>query len=396
MNEWTIRSLTASHPDARRDYQSIAGESLHYYDDAIWDTYIQRVGAENIRCIWRNGKFAGGLAFYRTAQWYGQRQIGCAGFSGVGIDPAARGSGACRELLQQVLIELHQEKMPMASLYASTQRLYRRVGFEHSGYHFDYSLPMSSLAAEPNTRSLPVSRQRDPSIDLLARMTEPRNRRTQGNLERTPGMWERILRPVIGTTSTYIIGDDPEGFITLLHGQRSAGHPQPLVAIDWVANTPCALQRMIALIVDHRSMCDRFQWSGGPQDPILLLADEQRLEIKQSLHTLNRIVCLPQALEQRGYPRQVAGRLQFYLEDELLPENTGYWTLEVDSGVGRVSRGGDGLIRTKIREFVPLFTSLFSCRQLSQLGKVECSDSEQIALADQIFSGAAPWTCEIF
>lgn len=395
MTTWNVTPLG----DALDLYASIAGESLEYYDPEVWRTYVDRLGAENIRCVWDDQQMAGGVAFYRCGQWYGGNAVACAGVSGVAIEPSYRGSGACKHLLIETLRELHEERMPMASLYASTQHLYRSVGFEHSGLRMQFSLSMHALAIKDSDRELAVDRYVDPPIDVLDALANVRGARSNGNLKRTPGLWERIVSPVGGdTTSTYLIGgaENPQGFVVLVHGKRQNGHPQPLVATDWVANTPVALSRLIALVRDHRSMCDCFQWSGGPQDSIIFSAAEESLEVLNQLHTLNRIVHVPAALEARGYPTNVEGELHFEIEDKLLPGNAGRWILRIGDGKGSVSSGGNGTLRTTVRSLVPLYCGMFSCSQLVQLGRVESGSEAEQLLADQAFAGPSPWTSEIF
>lgn len=399
MSAWRFSDL-GEHSEA---YSCIVGESLHYYDFRIWETYIRRVRPENFRLVWDGQQLVGGLAFYRCGQWYGGRSVPCAGVSGVGIDPAYRGSGACKALLIETLRELARERLPMASLYASTQRLYRSVGFEQSGTRIQYSVPMSaldsSLRGDKKLRNYPVTRVRNPDPHLLDKVTNSRGQRGNGCLKRTPGLWERIIEPIGGdSTTTYLLGDPaaPEGFITLMLRKRSTGHPAPLVASDWVAETPSALKRMLLLIQDHRSMCDPFVWHGGPQDPILLSASEQACEMKEPLWTLNRIVTLPTAFEQRGYPKGLSTELHFGIRDDFIPENSGSWTVRIEDGRGQVTQGGPGSIKCTIDALVPLYTSMFGCSQLASMGRIHCEDPAQVAAADLAFSGPAPWTAETF
>ena len=420
MKHWKVAPLV----EPFDDYLSLAGESLHFFEKSVWTKYVKRIGAENLRGVFdENGKLAGGLAFYRMGQWYGGNNVHCAGLSGVAIDPAERGSGACRTLLQAWLKELYDEGYPIASLYASTQHLYRSVGFEHSGHRLDYSLPMASLLPNKVSAKLPVTRIASPMnsspgdgsdlsstdfdgqrhIELLAKISGPRNTSNNGVLERTDGLWERVIEPIGRTTSTYIIGamDQPEGYLILHHNSRSGGHPHPLSASDWVANTPEAMQQMIRLILSHRSMCDTFNWTGGPQDPLLLMAEEERVIPQAQIRTLNRIVDIKKALESRGYPIGIHGKLTFQIEDSLLTNNAGVWELDVSAGKARVqkiedSKGSESNLRLNIQALVPLYTSLMTCTQLVDLDQIGCSDSKLIGLADLVFSGPAPWTCEMF
>ncbi|MFN3190227.1 MAG: enhanced intracellular survival protein Eis [Aureliella sp.] len=403
MTTWNFTGLG----DNASAYSSIAGESLHFYNDEVWQTYIRRVGPDNFRLAWSGDKLAGGLAFYRCGQWYGGNSIPTAAVSGVGIEPAFRGAGACKALLIQTLRELADEGVPMASLFASTQRLYRSVGFEQSGVRIEYSMPMASLAmGQERTRAcreLQVTRELEPKLEPLTQLSDARGRITNGNLERTTGLWERIKTPIGGGKScTYFFGNpsNPEGYITLWMRDRSSGHPAPLIASDWVAITPAALDRMIALITDHNSMCDRFEWSGGVGDPLLFRAAEQRFDVGGQLMTLNRILDVKAALETRGYPPSFEGELHLDISDPIIKKNSGKWILRVQDGCGSVEPGGNGFLRASIDALVPMFTSYRSATQLHQLGKIEVGPADNtdapLSMADLAFSGPAPWTSEIF
>lgn len=381
--------------DQIEEYISIAGESLLSDERDLWQLYLDRIGIENFRTVQQSGKLVGGLAFYRMGQWFGGHELSTAGFSGVAVSPSDRGSNACRTMLERVLAELNAEAMPLASLYASTQSLYRKVGFEHAGGRWQYSLPMSSLTHR--SRDLPVHRFKSPSIEALEHVAKIRGENGNGQLRRSNGLWERVLQPYDGSTATYLIGDaeKPDGYAVFKSGTRASGVPQPLVSMDMAANTKTALERLMTLVYDHRSMNGSFQWCGGPNDPFLLFAKEQWLDVKAYMRWMLRIVNLPAALIGRGYP-PVAGELHLEVDDPLLPSNSGRWVLEVKGGSANLQRGGNGHLRINIQNLAPLYSSLYSASELARLGKIEFDDDQQLRLADMLFAGPQPWTVDLF
>jgi predicted acetyltransferase len=212
-------------------------------------------------------------------------------------------------------------------------------------------------------------------------------------------LWQRLLDPYDGRGSiTYLIGneDAPDGFAIFRPGTRDAGVPQALQSTDVAANTPAALQRLLTLIRDHRSMCDTFEWYGAPNDPLHFLADEQFLQIKHFMRWMLRIVSVEKALEQRGYPKDVQAQLHFEIEDPILNENTGRWLLNINQGTASVEPGGEGHLRINIQALAPLFSSFYSAEELVTCGAIESSNNDQIQLATRVFSGPAPWLPEIF
>jgi predicted acetyltransferase len=379
------------------DYASIAGESLLCTGPGLWETYVDRVGRGNLRGVYDGARLAGGMAFYRTAQWFGGKEIPCAGISGVAINAADRGSGACATLMRGVLGELHREGIPLASLYASTQYLYRTFGFEHAGTQTQYEIPISSIHS--SDRTVPIHRFDSPPIDRLHEVSLTRAIRGNGHLSRTHGLWQRQIDPAGGNgTVTYLIGDAdaPEGFVILRTATRDGGVPQPLVSTDLVANTPASMHRLLTLIRDHRSMCDSFQWYGAPQDPLIFLADEQWVTVKSCMRWMLRIIDLPAAIERRGYDRSASGTLDLEIEDELQPENAGRWRVVIDSGTANIRRGGSGSLRMDIRALAPLYSSFYTADQLVRLGVIWSGDDGQLSLATRAFGGEPPWLTEVF
>lgn len=378
-------------------YKSIAAESLMAPDPDAWRLYVDRIGLENLRGVFDGARLVGGLAFYRMGIWFGGNAIPCAGVSGVAISPVDRGSGACGFLIRQLLRELREEKMPLASLYASTQYLYRKYGFEHAGTQTQYSIPLESLRAV--NRELDIHRFDDPPLTSLNFVANARASVSNGNLGRTPGLWQRLLNPYDGRGSTtYLMGDvdKPEGFAILRPGTRDAGHPQPLVSTDVAANTPEALHRLISLVHDHRSMCDSFHWFGPPNDPIHFLAQEQHLSVKQFMRWMLRIIDLKSAFERRGYDSSVAGELHLQVTDPLLPENEGCWVVRVADGRASVERGGRGSLSIDVRALASLYASFYSATELVRLGAMESKESDQVVLADRMFAGPSSWVPELY
>lgn len=385
-------------------YLSIIGESLMNYGDEVWTTYLDRVGRENTRSIRRGGQCVGGLTFFRMGHWFGGRSIPTAGISGVGISPTGRGSGTCRYLLESVMREVHDEGFPLASLYASTQTLYRKIGFEQAGTQILYSLPMQSIASG-HDRSCPVERFTSPSIKTLARVADRRAAKGNGQLDRTDGMWQKLLVPNDRlATKTYLFGDvaDPEGYVILKANNPANGVPQPLIATDMAVTSRRAMERLLALIRDHRSIFGSFQWYGAPNDPLLLAADEYRSVVVDQMRWMERILSVPAALSQRGYPLGIEATLDLQIEDDLFPDNRGNWRVRIENGTGTVESGGAGSLKMDIRTLAPLFTSYLTATELAEQGRIEAAATDQLdaadqlARADRVFAGPSPWMPEVF
>lgn len=384
--------------DDEEAYLSIVSESLVNYGKEIWATYLDRIGRENARSIRRDGQCVGGLTFYRMGHWFGGRSIPTAGISGVGISPADRGSGTCRHLLESVMHEVYDQGFSLASLYASTQTLYRQIGFEQAGTQTLYSLPMQSIASG-HDRSCPVERYANPSIEPLAKVADRRAIKGNGQLDRSDGLWQRLFVPNDRLpTKTYLFGDlaDPEGYVILKANNPIKGFPQSLIATDVAVTSTRALGRLLALIRDHRSIFNSFQWYGAPNDPLIFAADEHRSVVVDQSRWMERIVNVPAALSQRGYPPGIQTTLNLQIEDDLFRSNAGKWQVRIADGRARAEAGGDGALRMNVRALAPLFTSYCSATELAEFGWLESTNADQVAAADQAFAGPPPWMPELF
>jgi predicted acetyltransferase len=298
-------------------------------------------------------------------------------------------------LMRAALEELHESGTALSSLFASTQRLYRRVGYEQAGNRYYHELPLSAIGGLD--RSLPmVSVGVDESrpFEALARR---RARITNGNLERSAGLWQRILSFPDQIVYGYLIGDvaDPEGYLVYYQqsGQPGSYH---LCVRDMFALTGAAARSLWAFLRDHRSVAESVSWFGPASEPLLNLTEECRVQRSRPDHRwLLRIVDVRRALEGRGYPEDAAGELHFEVHDELLPANHGRFVLSVSEGRGEVHPGGRGDLRADVQGLAPLYSSLFTPAILRMTGQL-AADERSLALASRLFAGPEPWMAEMF
>ncbi|BDM80943.1 GNAT family N-acetyltransferase [Acaryochloris marina] len=357
-----------------------------------WQTFSHQLGQENLRVICQGDAVLGGLGIYPMGQWFGGQRIPMHGIAGVGIAPEYRGAGVARFLMAETVKTLHQQGVPLATLYASTSQLYRSVGFEQAGTYCCYHLPTQSLTIKD--RSLPVTAMDPSDLVILTELYQQRAQQTNGNLDRHPAIWEQMLEddtPIY----TYLIGEQahPEGYVIFAH-QVDAGCYN-INIYDWVWLTPAAGQRLWTFFADHRSLAKDIQWYGAPVDPLQLFLAEQTYQVKQTERWLLRIVDLPRALTLRGYPPTLEAELHLQVDDQLVPANSGQFVLQVSQGQGQVRTGGQGDLKLNIRGLAPLYSRLLTAQELNLLGVVEGS-REVLALATTLFSGPQPWLSDHF
>lgn len=357
-----------------------------------WQHSVEILGWENLRIIQRANQVLGGLAIYPMGQWFGGQPVPTGGVAAVGVAAEHRGSGVAAELMRQLLKELQAKDIPLSTLYASTQRFYRKVGYEPAGNACRFTVPTHSLIPGDRLLICPVAPTRQ---DIFHGLYRQQAVATNGNLERHPAIWKRVLEPVDQVVYAYLIGDEnqPEGYVVFNQQPTASGYN--LQIRDLVLLTPAAGRALWTFFANQRSLANNVLWSGPAVDPLLAFLSEQTYQVTHLERWLLRIVNVHQALELRGYPAPLETELHLAIQDDLLPGNHGRFILELAKGRGVVRKGGRGEVQLHVRGLTPLYTGLFTPHQLQAIGLLE-APSAALAAASQIFAGPEPWMLDHF
>ena len=128
----------------------------------------------------------------------------------------------------------------------------------------------------------------------------------------------------------------------------------------------------------------------------MLLMPEQRLSVRGQVRWMLRIVDAPAAIAVRGYSPDMEIEVPFSVEDAILPDNAGAWTLRVGGGKGHLEPGGEDGPRFGIGALSSLYTGWASTATLSRAGLLEGGSPAQRRSLDAAFAGQTPWMMEEF
>lgn len=372
---------------------TILGQCFGDPSPTAWEVYVKLVGLENFRIIQQGGKIAGGLAILSVGQWYGS-VVPTAAIASVGIAPEYRGSGVAAQLMTNTLRELYTNGVPLSVLYAATQRLYRKVGYEQAGSFCRWEIAADSI--QISDRTLPIQLVNPANHEVFHKLYQQNAKVANGHLERNECLWQLAIEPPKDQVIyAYLIGEEaqPEGYVIFVQHQEN--NQSKIIIKDWVVLTEAAGRRLWTFLADHRSQIDKIQWRSSIVDPLSLLLPEQTAKIINSDRWMLRVVDVVKALEKRGYPPQVDAQLNLEIKDDLIAENNGQFMLNVSGGRGEVVKGGTGELQLDIRALSPLYTGLFTAQQLQQFGQIKAT-SQAIFVAMQLFTGAQPWMSDKF
>lgn len=292
-------------------------------------------------------------------QFFGGRSVSTMGVAGVGIAPEARGRGAGSAMMTAMLREAKAQSFALSTLYAATLSLYRKVGYERAGAHYDMSFdPRTDVGVLRAPKDTRVHEVKSLDGDLRALYTSVA-RRAPGHLDRGPYIWSGIVNPRGKEAKIFAITHDerPEGYVVVAH-TRSDG-PTTVTVTDLVATTRRAALTILRLLVEYRSLATSVKWSGSPDDLIATQLPECHVQTSLPDSWMLRVVDVERALSQRGYPKLDA-ELWFELEDSSLPENSGEYRLCLREGAPTVTRERAPQTARRVRLNERGLASLFS------------------------------------
>lgn len=360
--------------------------------------YLRTTGREHLRVLRQDGAPAACLATIPMGQYFGGRSIPMTGIAAVAVAPEARGSGLALHLMRAALRELHAAGVPLSGLYASTQTLYRQVGFEQAGHCFRIRLPLARLGIRD--RSMHLRRAEPADEPAIRACYADMASRFDGPLDRGPYVWNRLRAWRDTTFEGWLVSHDAsgpiEGYIFLAQTRKDSGK-YDLTLSDLAFTTPRAGRRLLGFLADFATMGDdAVIQQAGPVHPILTLLPAQTFTVERREYSMTRVVRPLDALQARGYPAAARAAASFTLEDPTLPENSGFYTITIDSGRAAVTRDASGAgITLTPNALAALLTGFYSARQ-AELAGLLAGSADDIAALNAIFPGSCPWMADFF
>lgn len=354
----------------------------------------------------------GMLATWRAAQWFGGRPVSAAPVAFVAVDPAARGAGCADRLLRRMLAEWREQEIAVAVLYPSVARPYQKIGFARAGVARKVSCAPACFGApgdQTGGKPPPIVRLTDgplspADVDGLAAVRREELRRVNGGMERDEILWTLALRPNgDDDVDVYVVPslvpgpmpgpNDWEGYIAL-----TPVNDGKLTVVDACLPTGRAAKAAMGLLANFRSAADRIEWSAGPDDLMFHMLDENAHSIDSEDEWMLRIVNVPAALSQRGYPPHLDAQVVLYIDDDVLPGNRGAWRLTVKDGKGKAVAAKDNSdydVRLSVSALASLFSGYLGAETLRRMGRIEI-DMMQTNYLNSIFSAPYPHMTEQF
>lgn len=355
---------------------------------------------EDIRCVYEGDRVVATASEYHLRQWFAGCDLPMAGIFAVGTLPERRATGLAGAAVEQILREARERGVPVSALYPAVLRPYRKLGYELAGTFTRHRLPLDAI---PPVSSGDDVEELDPQGDLesLKQCFHRSVRGGTGTIEPDDAWWTRTILNAPSDKlwrAVVVRGEDGsvDGFAVFLYAD-APGHLDVDFGLDrtaFAATTDRAARALLGYFRGYRGIGQWVEWAGPPNDPIVLLIPEQKVDTSFSYRWILRSLDVEVALEERGYP-PIDAEAVFAVEDPMFPENAGPWSLRVTGGKASVERVETAVARPiPIGALSSMFTGYLRPADAVRLGYLDADDAAVPALA-RSFDGPDPW-CPFF
>ena len=383
------------HPDDRERVRHVARVSFGL-DPRVVDKWIDRGGIDAWRVAVEDGHVTGMALRIPMGMWFHGRSVSNLGIAGVAMDPVYRGRGATATLMRDILREARDAGVALSTLYPSTRELYRAVGYELAGDHFEVAVRLDALPARSAGGDIaPWTADDRPAVRALQRGFA---RMQHGWLDRGAYIWARVEAPLMKPAEGYVIRHEGriEGYVFLQVPQEGGFYD--VSVSDWCVSTPRAADELTAFFARFRSFGDHVRYGGAPADVLTARLPARRCNVRLKEPFMLRIVDPLRAFIDRGYdPSVTAGLSIAVTADESLPENVACYRITVRDGQAEVVKrpGRSADVQCDIRGLAALYAGYLSARQLAVLGWVRGNDTG-LRTAESVFGTRRPCLPEMF
>lgn len=333
-------------------------------------------------------------------QWFGGRAVPCSGIAAVAVLPEHRGQGLARKLLSEMLARRREDGDAISALYPANSQLYRSLGYEYGGLRPQFSAPVGEF---PKSAAGSLEAFSPGDIGALRDCFEEMARHHNGVIEACDlSFWERrvLANPGDGVKYRTVVSKKPGGKLNGYASYYTSAWQDGGYGVHCkhlFATSGEGLRALLGYLRSMENSAREVSWTGPmTASPIAmaLSSTNSSLQVRWQ-RFMSRIIDVPAALEGRGYPQALDTRFALAIDDPVLPENNGPWSVDVAAGRATVSRCGAPAPTLPIGALTALYTGMAGVNDLVVAGVMAAEEQASSALG-AMFAGPAPWTPDFF
>jgi predicted acetyltransferase len=366
------------------------------------DLWLERAVPERKHGAFANGRLAATTHVHPFGQFFGGRSVPMGGVGDVAVAHEHRGKGLARRIMTEALHAMRSRGEVISTLFPATTTFYRGLGYELAGaavWHQVSPRWLHELRGSSSLQTRRVEKDDDPTgIRRCYQRVAPG---INGWLDRDDHRWQSLWKWWHAGHYVYACENsdgEVEAYLAYRHEPTPPGTRGDfgMRVEQIVAATPEGLRAAWWTLASSASVVDAVTFAASPEDALLLIMPEQRTSVRGQVRWLLRIIDAQAAVAARGYPPSLEIEVPLCVDDAILPENTGAWTLRVAEGEGHLEPGGGGGPQVGIGALSSLYTGWGSTATLARAGILEGGSPTQLRALDAAFAGPTPWMMEEF
>jgi predicted acetyltransferase len=349
-----------------KEYREIFELSQFAFQYKLTEEEIERKRLEAERhIIWgvkEEGRLAAKLHLIPLTVYVHGKQMNMGGVSSVATWPEFRRNGLVKELLTNALNYMRENGQVLSYLHPFSVPFYRKFGYELAFNEKIYTIPFEKLKRNWDVKG--YVRRRELDVSLINSVYNQFAKRYTGAIVRDEKWWkQRVLKDDAHLAVAYDESGIPVGYIHFEVKDKK------FTVIEMAYSSLTGLKLLMQFISNHDSMAETVELVVPENDNIPLLLDEPRFDTKVDPYFMARVVDVGEFLKQ--FPLATDESISIYVEDLIIPENTGLYSLRQSSGgVTQLKSRAQAEVTCSIQQFTAMFLGYKRPTELYQLGLI--------------------------
>lgn len=259
------------------------------YDIHAQEEYVKRNLSLCLAAI-HNNKVAAVAAVIDFEMMFAGKAVPCAGISAVATHPSYRRQGLTRKLLQNILSQLYEKRIPLASLWPFSYQFYESFGWSVTDLQCQTELTITDI---PKVGSpLHYDEIAVENCDSLFELHNEWCKRWNLSLARNKFRWQRMFSK---PDASWFILKHQDGYML---ANLNEGDKTTLVIREWCYLSEKAFQDGLAVLRQMDSQFSRVRWTSGETDSLLKLGVPPNAPTMRLIPGMMTRVVHPQAFEE--------------------------------------------------------------------------------------------------
>ena len=304
-----------------------------------WEEFVKRekYNYENAVVVCVGDNLATHAYSYDYDMYLRGKPIPVAGIAGVATFSEYRKRGFAKIAIEYLLKKAYTDRKGGAILYPFYTEFYRKLGWETTPMHFYIRLNPNGINLTMPPENIEFSTFTEEHIPEVNKVYTKIAKQKYSFIVRNESHWKRLLKKAL---SKVIIKENRKivGYIFTRQGSvllwEFPYSKRRVSIIEWVAETPNAVKSIFWYIklFENTTKEVMLRLPNMHEIPVHLFLSDLDYALNSNNSLMGRIVFPEVLFSKMGWPENVSAKLTFQLKDDILQENTGLWTLEIDNG----------------------------------------------------------------